>query len=100
MIRLYEEIVGRGGMSPDHFFYRMTFGECAAFIRGRDIQEQAEWERTRRIMWAAIMPHGKRNKTIDVRDVLKFPWDVSPSSGELDEEELKRVRNLAKKIKL
>lgn len=43
MIRLYEEVVGRGGISPDYFFDSMTFSECAAFIRGMNRKEQEAW---------------------------------------------------------
>lgn len=92
--------MGRGGVSPSHFFYEMTFAEAAAFIRGRNHQEQEEWERTRRIMWAAIMPHSKNPKNLDVRDVLKFTWEESESCTEVDERELERIRNIAKNMKL
>lgn len=99
MIRLYEEIVGRGGVSPTHFFYEMTFSECAAYMRGLDLRERNEWERTRQMMWAAIMPHSR--KKLDVEDVLKFSWDEGYiDTSKVDEKELERVRELAKNIKL
>jgi len=50
-------------------------------------------------MWAAIMPHSR--KKLDVEDVLKFSWDEGYiDTSKVDEKELERVRELAKKIKL
>ena len=99
MIRLYEEIVGRGGVSPSHFFYRMTFGEAAAYMRGLQLREREEWERTRWMMWAAIMPHCK--KKLEYQDIMKFTWDKDyVDTTKVDEGELERIKELAKKIKL
>lgn len=99
VIRLYEEIVGRGGMSPAHFFYNMTWAEAAAYIRGMDAREKEEWERTRRIMMAVVQPHSK--KKLDPEDVLKFTWDKDyVDTRKVDKNELGRIRKLAKKIKL
>lgn len=98
-MRLYEEIVGRGGVSPSHFFYEMTFAEAAAYMRGLNLKDRDEWERTRKIMWAAIMPHSK--KKLDFQDIMKFPWDEEYiDTKKVDEGELERIRELAKKIKL
>ena len=98
-MRLYEEIVGRGGVSPTHFFYEMTFAEAAAFMRGMQMRERDEWERTRRLMWAAIMPHSK--KKLEYQDIIKFVWDDDyVDTTKVDEGELERIRELAKKIKL
>lgn len=87
-------------MSPDHFFYRMTFGEAAAYLRGVQNREKMEWERTRCMMWAALAPHCKEVKTY--RDAMRLPWDdeKGTATAEVDEKELERVRELAKKIKL
>lgn len=91
--------MGRGGVSPTHFFYEMTFGEAAAFMRGMQQKERDEWERTRRLMWAAIMPHSK--KKLEYQDVMKFSWDEDyVDTTKVDEGELERIRELAKKIKL
>ena len=60
-------------MSPDHFFYKMTWGEVAACLRGLSNRERVEWERVRRIMWAALKPHSKDIKKY--RDVMPLPWD-------------------------
>lgn len=98
MIRLYEEIVGRGGVSPAYFFYRMTWAEAAAYMRGRELREREEWERTRRVMWAVMVPHAK-NRNFEPSDVIKFPWEKDfVDTSRVDENELERVRNLAKKF--
>ena len=91
--------MGRGGVSPTHFFYEMTWAEAAAFMRGLHLRERDEWERTRRLMWAAIMPHSK--KKLDYQDVIKFTWDEDyVDTTKVDEGELERIRERAKKIKL
>ena len=91
--------MGRGGVSPTHFFYEMTFGEAAAFMRGMQQKERDEWERTRRLMWAAIMPHSK--KELEYQDVMKFSWDEDyVDTTKVDEGELERIRELAQTIKL
>ena len=91
--------MGRGGLSPTYFFYEMTWAEVAAFMRGMQLRERDEWERTRYMMWAAIMPHSK--KKLDYQDVMKFTWDNDyVDTTKVDEKELERIRELAKKIKL
>lgn len=89
--------MGRGGVSPSHFFYEMTWAEAAAFMRGRELKEREEWERVRQMMWAAIMPHSR--KKLNVEDVLKFSWDETYiDTSKVDESELYRIKNLAKKF--
>lgn len=91
--------MGRGGVSPSHFLYEMTFGEAAAFMRGMQMRERDEWERTRCIMWAAIMPHSR--KKMEYKDVMKFAWDDNfVDTTKVDKGELERARERAKKIKL
>ena len=91
--------MGRGGVPPTHFFYEMTFDEAAAYMRGLHLRERDEWERTRMMMWAAIMPHSK--KKLEYQDIMKFAWDEDyVDTTKVDEGELERIRELAKKIKL
>ena len=52
VIKLYEEVVGKGGLSPEYFFDCMTLNECAAFIK------RHEPERTRSV---------GANENVDVR---------------------------------
>lgn len=98
VIRLYEELVGRGGLSPAYFFYTMTFAEASAYLKGMERKEHDEWERTRRVMWAVMVPHAK-NRNFEPSDVIKFPWEKDfVDTSQVDENELERVRNLAKKF--
>ena len=92
-------MVGGGG-SPDHFFYKMTWGEAAACLRGLNNKERVEWERTRRIMYAALKPYSKELKKY--KDAMPLPWDneITDKEVEIDEKELDRIRELAKSIEL
>lgn len=102
-MRLYEEIVGRGGVSPTHFFYDMTFGEAAAFLRGMQRKERESWEQTRRIMH--MIAQVNSTKDLDPEDVIRFVWDGDDLTEEqkermrMDEEkELEELRKRAKKM--
>ena len=79
--------MGRGGVSPTHFFYAMTFGECAAYLRGLERRDRMAWEQVR--MAASAM--GAK---------IKLPWDneQTEESKEVDEKEIERIRELAKKF--
>ena len=90
-------------MSPDYFFYKMTWGEVAACLRGLNNMERVAWERTRCIMWSALKPHSKGLKKY--KDAMPLPWDNEKTKtdlkkAEVDEKELDRIRELSKKIKL
>ena len=90
-----------GGVSPDHFFYKMTFGECAACLSGIQNREKIEWERTRRMMWSALVPHCKNVKKYS--DAMPLAWDnefQEKQDTEVNEKEIDRIRELAKRIKL
>lgn len=78
--------MGRGGVSPSHFFYDMTFPEAAAYLRGMESKEKHEWEKIRVVMGGL----GKE---------LNLPWDKG-GVVEVDETELERLRELSKNIKL
>lgn len=84
---LYEEIVGRGGVSPAYFFDSMTFVECAAFLRGMRRKERAEIENTRLIMWAIFQSQSRRS--LELEDVLKLEDEDSSEKG-VDWEELRK----------
>ena len=81
--------MGRGGVSPTHFFYSMTLREAAAYLRGLERKDRQSWEQVRMI---ACAMGGK----------VKFPWnnENSEQRQEIDQKELERVKNLAKTIKL
>lgn len=95
VIRLYEEVVGRGGISPDYFFDSMTFSECAAFIRGMNRKEQEAWERTRMMMYTIAQVNSTESLTPEL--LFPFPWDEEREPIKIDENELKELRERAKK---
>ena len=66
----------------------MTHAEAAAFLRGLERRERSEWERVRMLM-----------KGLGHR--LTFPWDNEHAEAEeIDMDEVNRLRERAKKIKL
>lgn len=97
---LYEEIVGRGGVSPAYFFDCMTFSECAIFLRGMRRKERAEMERVRLLMWSVFQSQSRRR--LDVEDVLRLDneRETSDEAERINEEEMKELRERAKNIKL
>lgn len=97
---LYEEIVGRGGVSPAYFFDCMTFSECAIFLKGMRRKERAEMERVRLLMWSVFQSQSKRK--LDVEDVLRLDdeRETSDEAERINEEEMKELRERAKNIKL
>ena len=105
-MRLYEEIVGRGGVSPSHFFYSMTFGEAAAFLRGMQRRDRDRWEQTRRIVH--MIAQTNSTKELELVDVMKFAWDEEDDMTQEQKElmqmngemELKDLRERAKRIRL
>lgn len=92
---LYEEIVGRGGVSPAYFFDSMTFVECAAFLRGMRRKERAELENTRLVMWAVFQSQSR--KSLELDDVMKLE-DENESKKDISQEELKELRKRAKQM--
>ncbi|OKZ13176.1 MAG: hypothetical protein BHV75_04090 [Bacteroides oleiciplenus] len=74
----------------------MTFNECAAFIRGMNRKEQEEWERTRMIMYAIAQVNSTESLTPEA--VFPFPWDEEREPIEIDENELKELRERAKNM--
>lgn len=89
--------MGRGGVSPDHFFYAMTMSEAAAFLRGLDAREHAAWERARWQVWASLKPYTK--KDLEPQDVMRFAWeDVAAEAEPIDEGELERIREVARRM--
>ena len=79
--------MGRGGVSPTHFFYAMTFGEAAAYLRGLEQRDRMAWEQTRQLMRGM----GKE---------WKLPWDEERSEVVIDEKEVEDLRERIKKVKI
>lgn len=85
-------------MSPAYFFYRMTWTEAAAYLRGLERREREAWERTRWEVWASLRPW---SKGLEAGDVMRFPWedetgDEADGAAETDVREIERIRQLAK----
>ena len=89
-------MVGRGGVAPDYFLDHMTLNETAAYMRGMSRGEQEAWERTRMLMYAVVQVNSTEKLT--PRDVLPFPWDGDEEPVEIDENELKELRERAKSM--
>lgn len=79
--------MGRGGVSPFHFFYEMDFGEAAAFLRGMERRDRQSWEQTRAII------RGMGGE-------WELPWDNEAKKVVVDEEGVKDLRERIKKVKI
>lgn len=74
----------------------MTFNECAAFIRGMSRKEQEAWERTRMMMYTIAQVNSTESLTPEL--LFPFPWDEEREPIEIDENELKELRERAKNM--
>lgn len=92
---MYEEIVGRGGVSPAYFFEEMDFQECIVFMKGMKRKERAELENTRLIMWAVLQSQSRRS--LELSDVMKLD-DEENVEREVNQKELEELRKRAKKM--
>lgn len=92
---MYEEIVGRGGVSPAYFFEEMDFQECIVYIKGMNRKQRAEMEKTRLIMWAVFQ--SQSSKSLNLEDVMKLE-DDEVADQEINKEELEELRKRAKKM--
>lgn len=89
--------MGRGGVSPIHFFYHMSMYEAASYLRGLERRSRDEWERTRRIVYTIAQVNS--TKELSPENVLRLPWDneeVTEEQMQQNEEELKKLRERAK----
>lgn len=95
-MRLYELVVGRGGVSPAHFFYNMTLPEVAAFVRGMEEKEKNEWEKVRMHVFkvAQILSGGD----MEPADIMRLPWDKEKGPVEVDMNELDRIKQIARRL--
>lgn len=94
MTRLYEEIVGRGGVSPGYFLDCMDMPECAVFLSGLRRRERHELEKVRMVMWSSLRPYCKE---LELDDVMKLDGDMAAAENrENYESELEEVRKRAK----
>ena len=94
MTRLYEEIVGRGGVFPEYFLDRMDIPECAVFLSGLRRRERYELEKVRMVMWSSLRPYCKE---LELDDVMKLDGDTAAAENrENYESEFEEVIKRAK----
>ena len=84
-------------MSPVHFFFEMRLSEAAAYLRGMERREREAWERARWVVYSNLAPWSK--EVTEPADVGKFPWEKEEAAP-IDEEELKRLRERARKMSI
>ncbi len=90
---MYEEIVGRGGVSPAYFFDEMDFQECIVYIKGMNRRERVELEKTRLIMWAVFQSQSSRS--LELEEVMRLDEETESEQG-VNQEELEELRKRAK----
>lgn len=90
---MYEEIVGRGGVSPAYFFDEMDFQECIAYMKGMNRRERVELEKTRLIMWAVFQSQSSRS--LELEEVMRLDEETESEQG-VNQEELEELRKRAK----
>lgn len=73
----------------------MTPRTFANLLEGYEARERSKWERTRLMMWAALVPHTKTNIQITPADVLPLPWDKTNKGQKMELEEMERRRQQA-----
>jgi hypothetical protein len=68
--------LGRVGLELN-YYYSLTYREFMNTVMGfeskRTQNTQMFWEMTRKIMYAAVMPHAKQG--LKDTEILEFPWE-------------------------
>lgn len=64
----------------------------ANMLEGYEARERSKWERTRLMMWAALVPHTKQNTQLAPIDVLPLPWDNQSQGHKMELEEMEKRR--------
>lgn len=76
--------MGEGGVSPEYFHEKMTYGEANDFLRGLQRRYRQSWEQTRLSVDIAARCAGNKDGV-----PIEFPWDSESSkSKEVSAEEL------------
>lgn len=85
------------GLSPDYVLDEMRDYEITALLEAGHNRYKQQWEMTRFIMWVHAQTHSR--KEIDVKDLLRFPWDRSiQENEEVTEEDIERLKGLAEQF--
>lgn len=76
------------------YFYSLTPREFDNILTGYRNKEEAhfknQWEQTRQLMYAALQPHAKKGKSLDI----KFPWEketLPTRTAQRSREEMKKL---------
>lgn len=75
---------------------KMTYYEAALIIDNLGNSDRNQWEMARQIIRATFQIMSK--KQLKVTDILSLPWDENTQNEEPDEQEVERVKRLAKSL--
>jgi len=64
------------GLLPKDFWH-LTFFEYNLLCEGYFTRQVREWERTRFLAWAALLPSSKDGR-LELTDIMKLPSDPEP----------------------
>lgn len=89
-LRLYECIVGEGGVPPSYFLHTMPWWEVQHFITGLRQRAHSSWEQTRWLGWmVSVLLGNKRHNSPD--ELMPFPWEQTPADPEQDRKDLQAL---------
>ncbi len=80
---------GQMGLDPA-VFWRLSLKEWYEKQRGyylkMEMQQKAEWERTRWQTWVLAMPNARKGSLNSPKDLIRFPWEKIdlPTKEEVD----------------
>ena len=89
---MYQLIVGEGGCPPDYFLFQMSPAEAQDYVEGVNRRHRQGWEQTRSLM--SLVYQVLTGECLD----MEFPWDEDNPRDEIDEEELRELRQRAKEM--
>jgi hypothetical protein len=88
-------------MNPQYFMDTASFEEIEDFLMGASERYRMDWERTRLLSFVVSKIGG--SEADDVKEFMPFEWDDennNDAGSDIDEEKIKELRELAKKIKI
>ena len=74
----------------------MTIDEVDLFLSGYQKRQIRSWEQTR--ILAYLTAQVNSTKQLEPTDILRFDWDEKPDREEVTEDEVERLRKLAKEV--
>lgn len=78
--------MGKGGVDPEYFKYKMTLSEAALYMDGLNMRDRTAWGTTRWLIWTISKMVG--GKAGSPEDIIRFPWerDKDMTDEEKDDE--------------